>query len=408
MCTYLSLQTNSLELVSLVSLTHSLVFSNTPAVYTVDLNSNTKTHTQILQGEESRNRVRHFFEWLYGEETCTLPKPCKVRQSVVLAETQIHESTIFDRCWGSVVGAASTTCPKGSTYDDPEKYCNMDHNIPDMLNMEIAGSKEGDSETEKQEESSTTSETGEGDASDSGTKEAEEEERKKDASLYTSLQRFRVRDIREEVDGSFSYEIRRMGVSTWVTHKKMCKTSPESVWLFYRYKGALICEGKRPCKDTLNSLCVSKRAKIFSSVGFVDEKGNPTNEANRAVCPDRTLQGIEQVCDPRSKPPSLPKSFDDETTSSSSSSERRAAFARSIRLRRRREHMLQPRHSMAQQYDPYPSSNPDCPQLRSLIVQVDDSGASVRVVLRISLITIFLSQIAHSLACLSHTTRKND
>lgn len=184
-----------------------------------------------------------------------------------------------------------------------------------------------------------------------GTKKAQEEERKKDAALYTSLQRFRLRDIREEVDGSFSYEIRRMGVTTWVSHKKMCKTSPESVWLFYRYKGALICEGTRPCKDTLNSLCVSKQTKVLSSAGFVDAKGNPTNEANRAVCPDRTLQGIQQVCDPKSKPPTLPKSLfddDDDDSSSSSTSERRAAYARSVRLRKRREHILQPRPTTAQ------------------------------------------------------------
>ena len=38
-----------------------------------------------------------------------------------------------------------------------------------------------------------------------------EEERAKDAALYTSLQRFRVRDIREEVDGSFSYVLIRSG-----------------------------------------------------------------------------------------------------------------------------------------------------------------------------------------------------
>ena len=68
---------------------------------------------------------------------------------------QTHESTIFDRCWGSVVGAAATTCPKGSTYDDPEKYCDMSHNIPDMLSMDIAESKEeGESvDAEKSEDS---------------------------------------------------------------------------------------------------------------------------------------------------------------------------------------------------------------------------------------------------------------
>ena len=80
---------------------------------------------------------------------------------------QTHESTIFDRCWGSVVGAAATTCPKGSTYDDPEKYCDMSHNIPDMLSMDIAESKEEGESVDAEKSEDAESEDAESEAVES-------------------------------------------------------------------------------------------------------------------------------------------------------------------------------------------------------------------------------------------------